>query len=96
MGGDCIGSDLVRLSTGYDFVKMVIDTACGEPIDLTKHEHYKNARIRFIFDREDLDELESLKKSSLDSIYRISDIDMGQLGRASDSSTRAGYYITVN
>ena len=27
MGGDCIGSDLVRISTGYDFVKMVIDVA---------------------------------------------------------------------
>ncbi|MBR6814773.1 MAG: ATP-grasp domain-containing protein [Alistipes sp.] len=30
MGGDFIGSDLVRLSTGYDFVKGVIDVALGE------------------------------------------------------------------
>ena len=96
MGGDCIGSDLVRLSTGCDFVKMVIDTAFGEPIDLARHEHYKKARIRFIFDREDLDELESLKKRSPHNIYRISDIDMGQLGKASDSSTRAGYYIITS
>ena len=29
MGGDFIGSDLVRLSTGYDFLKGVIDTALG-------------------------------------------------------------------
>lgn len=29
MGGDFIGSDLVRLSTGYDFVKGVIDVALG-------------------------------------------------------------------
>ena len=27
MGGDCIGSDLVYYSTGYDFVKMVIQVA---------------------------------------------------------------------
>ncbi|MEI3526412.1 MAG: ATP-grasp domain-containing protein [Eubacteriales bacterium] len=27
MGGDCIGSDLVELSTGYDFVRMVLDVA---------------------------------------------------------------------
>ncbi len=29
MGGDFIGSDLVRLSTGYDFLKGVIDVASG-------------------------------------------------------------------
>lgn len=30
MGGDFIGSDLVRLSTGYDFVRGVIDVALGK------------------------------------------------------------------
>lgn len=30
MGGDFIGSDLVRLSTGYDFVRGVIDVALGQ------------------------------------------------------------------
>ena len=30
MGGDCIGSDLVKISTGYDFVQMVIETALGK------------------------------------------------------------------
>lgn len=30
MGGDFIGSDLVRLSTGYDFVRGVIEVALGE------------------------------------------------------------------
>lgn len=30
MGGDFIGSDLVRLSTGYDFLKGVIEVALGE------------------------------------------------------------------
>lgn len=30
MGGDFIGSDLVRLSTGYDFVKGVIDVALNQ------------------------------------------------------------------
>lgn len=32
MGGDFIGSDLVRLSTGYDFLQGVIEVALGEPI----------------------------------------------------------------
>ncbi len=30
MGGDFIGSDLVKLSTGYDFLKGVVDVALGE------------------------------------------------------------------
>lgn len=41
MGGDFIGSDLVRLSTGYDFLKGVIEVALGkfhEPI-ISEH-HY--------------------------------------------------------
>ena len=41
MGGDFIGSDLVKLSTGYDFLKGVIEVALGdfhEPV-ITNH-HY--------------------------------------------------------
>lgn len=41
MGGDFIGSDLVRLSTGYDFLKGVIEVAFGdfhEPI-ITEHQY---------------------------------------------------------
>lgn len=41
MGGDFIGSDLVRLSTGYDFLKGVIEVALGsfhEPI-ITEHNY---------------------------------------------------------
>lgn len=34
MGGDFIGSDLVQLSTGYDFVKGVIEVALGLPIQV--------------------------------------------------------------
>lgn len=41
MGGDFIGSDLVKLSTGYDFLKGVIDVALGvfeEPV-MTEHKY---------------------------------------------------------
>lgn len=41
MGGDFIGSDLVRLSTGYDFLKGVVEVALGdfhEPI-ISEHNH---------------------------------------------------------
>lgn len=41
MGGDFIGSDLVRLSTGYDFLKGVIDVAFGdfEEPAISDHNH---------------------------------------------------------
>ena len=35
MSGDCIGSHLVYLSSGYDFVRMVIETALGQEPELT-------------------------------------------------------------
>jgi len=41
MGGDFIGSDLVRLSTGYDFLQGVVEVAMGdfhEP-KITEHRH---------------------------------------------------------
>lgn len=41
MGGDFIGSNLVRLSTGYDFLKGVIEVALGdfhEPV-ITEHQY---------------------------------------------------------
>ena len=40
MGGDFIGSDLVRLSTGYDFLKGVIEVAQGEFVEpqITDHK----------------------------------------------------------
>jgi len=96
MGGDCIGSDLVYLSTGYDFLKMVIDVACGEKPEIKPTGNaYRIAKIRFIFNEEDIAELENIKKISPNSIYRISDINMDNLGKTTDSSSRLGYYITV-
>ncbi len=93
MGGDCIGSDLVPLSTGYDFMKMVIDVACGNEIDFTIHSHYKNAEIKFIFSQEDLDEMHNFIKENGDKIYRVSNMEVSNMGKTVDSSSRVGYYI---
>ncbi len=94
MGGDCIGSDLVFLSTGYDFMRMVIDTACGVKSEfIPTAKPHKRAQIRFLFDRADILEMEEYRKQCPDSVYRISDIEMENLGNVTDSSTRLGYYI---
>ncbi|MBE6737521.1 MAG: ATP-grasp domain-containing protein [Ruminococcaceae bacterium] len=96
MGGGCIGSDLVCLSTGKDFLKMIIDIACGKEPDLTSNSTiYNQARIDFIFDYPDLDKLEQIKATNPESIIRISNIRKENLGKTTDCSNRAGYYITV-
>ena len=95
MGGDCIGSDLVPLSTGYDFVRMVIDVACGQAPSFEKICEPRTAEIRFAFTAEDLKELEELKRTRPESIVRISEMEEENLGKTVDSSTRAGYWITA-
>ena len=46
MGGDCITTHLVPLSTGIDMVGATIHLACGEPVDLTPKWN-KGAAIRY-------------------------------------------------
>lgn len=93
MGGDCIGSHLVPLSTGYDYVRMVIDVACGKKPDFRKLRQEGAACIRFIFHKQDLELLERLKSEMPENIHFISEIKPVCEGRVTDSSTRFGYYI---
>ena len=95
MGGDCIGSDLVPLSTGYDFMEMIIDTACGKEPGLVPKSQPRFAEIRFLFTMEDLEEMRAYEAAHPEEIYRISELDLSNLGHVSDSSTRLGYYIIV-
>lgn len=46
MGGDCITTHLVPLSTGIDMVKAMIQNACGEAIDVTP-KYQKGSAIRY-------------------------------------------------
>lgn len=96
MGGDCIGSDLVYLSTGHDFMKMVIDVACGNAPQFAPQPRSNAVEIRFLFTQEDVDTLERLKATSPDRIYRISPLEMENIGKTIDSSSRVGYYILLS
>lgn len=95
MGGDCIGSDLVPLSTGYDFMEMVIDVACGKEPKLVRKSEPKKAEIKFLLTEEDVEKMRAFEKEHPEEIYRISEIDRSLLGKVTDSATRAGYYITL-
>ena len=92
MGGDFIGSDLVHISTGIDFVRAVIQIALGEEPDLTPDRELKTAGVRFIFSQEDANVFFRLKKEHPEYIvdYEIND-DL--TGDVTDSSTRLGYFL---
>lgn len=93
MGGDCIGSDLVYLSTGVDFMAAVIDTAWGRAPDLTVRHAPCRAEIRFIFSQEDAKAMDEAKRAAPEAIWRA--VYDGHAGEAvTDSSNRHGYWIT--
>ncbi|WP_026520195.1 ATP-grasp domain-containing protein [Butyrivibrio sp. FCS006] len=94
MGGDCIGSDLVEYSTGVDYLKAVIDVACGNEPDLSIHGDLCEPEVRFILNKSDLNEFIRIKTEQPDRILRIvDDKHLDLLGKTTDSSNRAGCYI---
>lgn len=93
MGGDCIGSDLVRYSTGMDFVRMVIQVACGEAPDFTPVCEPARVESIFIFNADDLNEFERIKAEEPDRILKVVDLQPENIGHTTDSSNRAGCYI---
>ena len=93
MGGDCIGSDLVKLSTGVDFVQGVIETACGVKPSFEPAGEPCAAAVRFIFSEDDLMALGRIRRENPESLYRVSEILPIDGHEIRDSSTRYGYYI---
>jgi len=91
MGGDCIGSDLVYYSTGIDFVKAVIQVACGIEPDLQRVREPISVEVRFIFSEEDIKEMEMLKKT--DCFLKLIAYHPENIGLTTDSSNRAGCYL---
>lgn len=91
MGGDFIGSDLVRLSTGYDFVKGVIEVALGE-FEEPKKTIHKHSGVYFL-----CKETESIKPifvncQSHPEIIQC-EITDNELRNVQCSADRSGYFI---
>lgn len=53
MGGDFIGSHLVKYATGYDFVGNVIKVACGIEPECFVWDKIGKVAVRFLFSKED-------------------------------------------
>ena len=91
MGGDNIGSALVQLTTGYDFVKAVVETALGQEPTEEKTKQ-ASAGIHFIFDQSDIDCLNKLKAEHPEylieeDVHEITD------EKVTDSGSRFGYFM---
>lgn len=92
MGGDCIGSHLVMLSTGIDFLKQTIDVALGKEPDFKKSNKYNYAFIKFIFNQKDLDKINYVN-NKYPNIIIEKNINDNFNHKVTDSSTRFGYCI---
>lgn len=93
MGGDCIGSHLVPLSTGYDYLKMVLDASLGKKPALDIAPHFRFAAVHFIFSLMDFARLEKLEKKYPENVIDIVRHDSIGSHTVSDSSNRFGYTI---
>lgn len=92
MGGDMIGSTLVRLSTGYDFVKAVIDISLGRQPERYSGLTVKTAAIRYIMDENGLHCLNVIRNDFPEILYEADDSYISKED-VTDSSTRKGYFI---
>ena len=93
MGGDCIGSDLVPMTTGVDYVKMVLDAALGKPLDRTKTlRPVPAAAVRYLLNQEDLDHYMRLKREQPEAVLRER-VHFDPSGSVVDSASRKGFYI---
>jgi len=96
MGGDCITTHLVPLSTGIDMVGCTIKLACGEDIDI-EPKFNKGAAIRY-FDAhngiiksiEDIDKAQKILGVQEISIVHSVGETIGEIGSSTD---RVGFVI---
>ena len=96
MGGDCIGSHLVPLSTGIDYVGAVVDIALGKEPNLTPVSEPMAAAARFLFDADDVRSFEELKKARPELVryaHMTADADSHAV---TDSSTRLGHFVIAS
>ncbi len=90
MGGDFIGSDLVKLSTGYDFLKGVIDVALGQfEVPVFGESHFAGV---FFLCEETKYLQNAIKEAKLPQIVRA-EITDGALRPLTCSADRSGYLI---
>ncbi len=91
MGGDFIGSDLVYLSTGFDFVKAVIQIALGERLECSVGQTGA-AAVRFVLGPEDILSFHRIREEHPEIIVRQNMTERFDRPVV-NSASRFGYYL---
>lgn len=91
MGGDFIGSNLVKISTGIDYLELVINIALNKEnviSNIVKRNTNKIAVVKFIFDENDKDIISKINSRNIIELYVKKEFE-----KVKDSSTRNGYCL---
>ena len=91
MGGDFIGSNLVKLSTGYDFLEGVIKCALGEFDGIATSSHEMCAGVWFY--APETMWVKDVIKSESDSRIVTSELQNEEAVELTRSADRSGYFI---
>ena len=71
MGGDWIGTDLVQLSTGVDYIKLAIDVASGLKPKFELLTIPKKAVVRLIYDFDDISRYKMIENDYVDAVIGL-------------------------
>lgn len=91
MGGDYINSDMVRLSTGYDFVKGVIEIATGS-FTIPAFPQKRHSGVYFLCEETKDKVLPYIKEKEKYPFIVDADI-WGEIQKVKCNSDRGGYFI---
>lgn len=95
MGGDFIGSDLTPLSTGSDYLRMIIDVARGKAPDLSAAGRKQDAEIRFIACTADMERWNEFRQTHGAAVVRSHFYQESGTPPERPGKRRYGYYITA-
>lgn len=94
MGGDFIGSELVKQSTGYDFVGNVIKVSLGrEPETMAGGLKKGKVAVRFLFSKQDDISVQQYIKNQKAEVIDFDNSCTEWDASVTNSAERKGYYI---
>ena len=91
MGGDFIGSDMVEISTGFDYVGNTIKVAMGQEVEYIFRKSKDNAIVKFIFNENDIKKILEVKRKYPKVIKEL--FVKPEVTKVNDSASRNGYCI---
>jgi predicted ATP-grasp superfamily ATP-dependent carboligase len=92
MGGG-FRNELIKLSTGHDFVKMLLDAYSGKEPKLNPNPQSNYALLKWICSSKDLERYKKVKENYPDLIVRDNIKAINEEFKAKNGSERKGYYI---